>query len=66
MCRLVVLLVLFRIFFFFFFLLREVILNSDASPGDVAAPWARSIYGIATSSAFFRSFSLSNVLEAPS
>ena len=49
-----------------FFLLREVILNSDASSGDVAAPRAHSIHGIATSSAFFRNGSLSNVLEAPS
>ena len=49
-----------------FFLLREVILYSDASSGDVAAPWAPSIPGIATSSAFFRNGSLSNVLEAPS
>ena len=48
-----------------FFLLREVILNSDASSGDVAAPRAHSIHGIATS-AFFRNGSLSNVLEAPS
>ena len=49
-----------------FFLLREVILNSDASSGDVAAPRAHSIHGIATSSTFFRNGSLSNVLEAPS
>ena len=64
MCRLVVLLVLFRKMVSFF-LLREVILNSDASSGDVAVPRARSIHGIATS-AFFRNCSLSNVLEAPS
>ena len=48
-----------------FFLLREVILNSDPSSGDVAAPRAPSIHGIATS-AFFRNGSLYNVLEAPS
>ena len=49
-----------------FFLLREVILNSDASSRDVAAPRAHSIHGIATFSAFFRHGTLSNVLEAPS
>ena len=48
-----------------FFLLREVILNSDASSRDVAAPRAHSIHGIVTS-ALFRNGSLSNVLEAPS
>ena len=48
-----------------FFLLREVILNSDASSGDVAATQAHSIHCIATS-AFFRNGSLSNVLEASS
>ena len=52
-------------YIYFFFLLREVILNSDASSGDVAAPRGHSIHGIATS-AFFRNGSLSNVLEAPS
>ena len=36
-----------------FYLLQEVILNSGASSGDVAAPLAHSIHGIATS-AFFR------------
>ena len=65
MCRLVVVLVLFRKMVSFF-LLREVILNADASSGDVAAPRAHSIHGIATCSAFFRNGSLSNVLEAPS
>ena len=49
-----------------FFLLREVILNSDASSGNVAAPRAHSIHGMATSSAFFRNGSLSNFLEATS
>ena len=38
----------------FLFLLRDVIVNSGASSGDVAAPRAYSIHGIATSSAFFR------------
>ena len=50
----------------FLFLLREVIVTSGASSGDVAAPRAYSIHGIATSSAFFRNCSLSNVLEATS
>ena len=44
------------------FLLREVIVNSGASSGDVAAPRAHSIHGIATSSAFFKNWSLSSVL----
>ena len=44
------------------FLLREVIVNSGASSGDVAAPRAHSIHGIATSSAFFKNCSLSSVL----
>ena len=48
------------------FLLREVIVNSGASSVDVAAPRAHSIHGIATSSAFFKSWSLSSVLEAVS
>ena len=48
------------------FLLREVIVNSGASSGDVAAPRAHSIHGIATSSAFFKNWSLSSVLEAVS
>ena len=48
------------------FLLREVIVNSGASFGDVAAPRAHSIRGIATSSAFFKNWSLSSVLEAAS
>ena len=48
------------------FLLREVIVHSGASPNDAAAPRAHSIRGIATSSAFFRNWSLSSVLEAAS
>ena len=48
------------------FLLREVIVHSGASPNDVAAPKAHSIRGIATSSAFFRNWSLASVLEAAS
>ena len=48
------------------FLLREVIVHSGASSGDVAAPRAHSIRGIATSSAFFKNWSLSSVLEAAS
>ena len=55
------------------FLLREVIVNSGASSGDVAAPRAHSIRGrahsirgMATSSAFFKNWSLSSVLEATS
>ena len=46
------------------FLLREVIVNSGASSGDVAAPRAHSIHGIVTSSVFFRNCSLSSILEA--
>ena len=48
------------------FLLREVIVNSGASSRDVAAPRANSIRGMATSSAFFKNWSLSSVLEAAS
>ena len=43
------------------FLLREVKVHSGASSGDVAAPRAHSIHGIATS-AFFKNWSLSSVL----
>ena len=49
-----------------FYLLREVIVHSGASSNDVAAPKAHSIHGIATSSAFFKNWSLSSVLEAAS
>ena len=48
------------------FLLREVIINSGASSRDAAAPRAHSIHGIATSSAFFKNWSLSSILEAVS
>ena len=48
------------------YLLREVIVHSGASSNDVAAPKAHSIRGIATSSAFFKNWSLSSVLEAAS
>ena len=49
-----------------YFLLREVILNSDASSGMLRPLGHTVIHGIATSTAFFRNGSLSNVLEAPS
>ena len=45
---------------------EKSIVNSGASSGDVAAPRAHSIHGIATSSAFFKDWSLSSVLEATS
>ena len=48
------------------FFLREVIVQSGASSEAVAAPRAHSIHGIATSSAFFRNWSLRSVLEAAS
>ena len=48
------------------YLLREVIVHSGASSTDVAAPKAHSIRGNATSSAFFKNWSLSSVLEATS
>ena len=41
------------------FLLREIIVQSGASFEEVAAPRAHSIRGIATSSAFFKNWSLS-------
>ena len=46
--------------------LREVIMHSGASSEAVAAQRAHSIRGIATSSAFFRNWSLRSVLEAAS
>ena len=46
------------------YFLREVIVHSGASSESVATPRAHSIRGIATSSAFFRNWSLSSVLEA--
>ena len=48
------------------YFLREVIVHSGASSESVAAPKAHSIRGIATSSAFFKNWSLSSVLEASS
>ena len=48
------------------FFLREVIVQSGASSEAVAAPRAHSIRGIATSSAFFRNWSLRSFLEAAS
>ena len=48
------------------FFLREVIVHSGASSEAVAAPRAHSIRGIATSSAFFKNWSFSGVLEAAS
>ena len=48
------------------FLLREVIVQSGASSEEVATPRPHSIRGIATSSAFFKNWSISNVLEAAS
>ena len=47
----------------FSYLLREVLVHSGASSNDVAAPNAHSIRGIATSSAFFRNWSLASVLR---
>ena len=48
------------------FFLRQVIVHSGASSEAVAAPRAHSIHGIATSSACFKNWSLSSVLEAAS
>ena len=48
------------------FLLREVTVNSGSSSEDGAAPRAHSIRGIATSSTFFKNWSISSVLEADS
>ena len=48
------------------YLLREVIVHSGASSVDATAPRADSIRGIATSSAFFKNWSLTSVLEAAS
>ena len=50
----------------FSYLLQEVLVHSGASSNDVAAPNAHSIRGIATSSSFFRNWSLASVLEASS
>ena len=48
------------------YFLREVIVQSGASSEELAAPKAHSIRGIATSSAFFRNWSLASVLDAAS
>ena len=48
------------------YLFREVIVQSGASSQGVTAPRAHSIRGIATSSPFFRNWSLCSVLEAAS
>ena len=48
------------------FLLREVIVQSGASFEEVATPRAHSIRGIATSSAFFKNWSIASVLESAS
>ena len=48
------------------YMLREVILHSGASSQSGQAPRAHSIRGIATSSAFFRNWSLRSVLGAAS
>ena len=48
------------------FLLREVIVQSGASSEEVATPRAHSIRVIATSSTFFKNWSISSVLEAAS
>ena len=48
------------------YLLREVIVQSGASSQGMPAPKTHSIRGIATSSAFFRNWSLRSVLEAAS
>ena len=64
MCRLVVLLAQCRTMVFLTYC--ERFLCTRASSNDVAAPNAHSIRGIATSSAFFRNWSLASVLEASS
>ena len=48
------------------YFLRELIVQSGASSQSDQAPRAHSIRGIATSSAFFRNWSLRSVLEAAS
>ena len=48
------------------YFLREVIVHSGTSSGDGTAPRAHSIRGIATSSAFFKNWSLQSVLQAAS
>ena len=48
------------------YMLREVIVQSGASSQSGQVPRAHTIRGIATSSAFFRNWSLRSVLEAAS
>ena len=48
------------------YMLREIIVQSGASSGSGQVPRAHSIRGIATSSAFFRNWSLRSILEAAS
>ena len=48
------------------YMLRELIVQSGTSSQSGQAPRAHSICGIATSSAFFRNWSLRSVLEAAS
>ena len=48
------------------FLFREVIVQSGASSEEVATPRAHRIRGIATSSAFFKNWSIASVLESAS
>ena len=49
-----------------FYLLREVIVHSGASSVDASAPRAHNIRSIATSSSFFKNWSLTSVIEAVS
>ena len=49
-----------------FYFLCEIIVHSGASSESVATPKAHSIRGIATSSAFFKNWSLFSVLAAAS
>ena len=48
------------------YMLREVIVQSGACSQSAQVPQAHSIRGIATSSAFFRNWSLRSILEAAS
>ena len=48
------------------FLLCEVIVQSGASPEEVATPRAHGIRSITTSSAFFKNWSIPSVLESAS
>ena len=48
------------------YFLREVIVRSSSSSDYIAPPRALSIRGVATSSAFFQSWSLQKMLESAS